>query len=249
MRRPLFSFLSVLIVVTFIANFCWAQTAAAGATTLQVAGNIRVGTSGTNGCVQNFAGTALTGSCSSDARLKTNITPFASVLSKVVQLQPVHYHWRSQEFPDYHFGEALNSGLIAQEVEKVFPEMVGVDAHGYRTVNYSELPYLLLGAVRELKAENDALLTNQAKLSTETELLKAENDAKERHIRQLSERVEQMQKVQQQLTSVEARLERLEKRPTAELKKANAAKKTKKPNGPAPSTNRPAVVAQARPSN
>ena len=52
--------------------------------------------------------------------------------------------------------------------------MVGVDAHGYRTVNYSELPYLLLGAVRELKAENDAL---QARLSTETEQLKAENAA------------------------------------------------------------------------
>jgi len=87
----------------------------------------------------------------------------------------------------------------------------------------------------QLKAENDAL---QARL-------KAENDAKERQIRQLSERVEQVQKVQQQLTSVEARLERLEKRPAAELKKANAAKNTKKRNGPAPSA-RPAVVAQAR---
>ena len=37
-------------------------------------------------------------------------------------------------------------------------------------MNYSELPYLLLGAVRELKAENDAL---QAKLSAQTELVRA----------------------------------------------------------------------------
>lgn len=152
-------------------------------------------------------GAGLIGTCSSDLRLKTGITPFASVLSKVVQLQPVHYRWRSQEFPEYHFGNAVNSGLIAQEVEKVFPEMVSVDERGYKMVNYSELPYLLLGAVRELKTENDA---------------------KDEQIRRLTARVEQMQKVQQQLTSVEVRLGRLEKRPNAELKKANAAKRRKK---------------------
>ena len=96
--------------------------------------------------------------------MKTGIVPFVPVLSKVVQLEPVHYRWRSEEFPEYQFGKALNSGLIAQEVEKVFPEMVSVDARGYKTVKYSELPYLLLGAVRELntkaeqlKVENDAL--------------------------------------------------------------------------------------------
>jgi len=156
---------------------------------LQVNGDLRVGTGGSNGCLQNYAGNVIAGTCSSDARLKTAITPFAPMLSKVVQLQPVHYHWRSAEFPEYHFGGALNSGLVAQEVERVFPEMVGVDDHGYKTVNYSELPYLLLGAVRELKADNDA---------------------KDEQIRQLTERVEQMQKVQQQLSLVEARLKRLE---------------------------------------
>ena len=42
---------------------------------LQVIGDIRVGTSGTNGCLQKFSGLALTGTCSSDERLKTNIRP------------------------------------------------------------------------------------------------------------------------------------------------------------------------------
>jgi hypothetical protein len=196
------------------------------ATKLQVVGDIRVGTSGTNGCLQNFAGTALTGSCSSDARLKTNITPFAPVLSKVVQLQPVHYHWRSQEFPDYHFGDALNSGLIAQEVEKVFPEMVSVDAHGYKTVNYSELPYLLLGAVRELKAENDAL---QAKLSTESDRLKAENDILQARQAKFSAQAEQLKAENDALQlrlgaqselmrAIEARLAQLEQKQVNEAR-------------------------------
>ncbi len=123
-----------------------------------------MGTSGTNGCLQNFAGTALTGTCSSDARLKTNILPFAPVLDKLVKLQPVHFDWKVEQYPDYHFGAGRNSGLLAQDVETVFPEMVSADARGFKMVNYSELPYLTLAAIRELKIENDSLRAQLAAL-------------------------------------------------------------------------------------
>ncbi len=69
----------------------------------------------------------------------------------------MHFEWSPEQYPDYHFGPGRNSGLIAQDVEKVFPEMVSVDAHGFKLVNYSELPYLTLAAIRELKTENDSL--------------------------------------------------------------------------------------------
>ena len=127
------------------------------ATALQVVGDVRVGTSGSNGCLQNFSGGGLVGTCSSDARLKNNILPFAPVLDKLVRLQPVHFEWKTDQYPQYHFGPGRNAGLLAQEVEKVFPEMVTADEHGFKMVNYSELPYLTLAAVRELKAENDSL--------------------------------------------------------------------------------------------
>lgn len=65
---------------------------AAPAKSLQVVGDIRVGTSGTNGCVENFAGTALTGVCSSDVSLKTNIQPIGSVLSGLTQLNPSTFY-------------------------------------------------------------------------------------------------------------------------------------------------------------
>ncbi|MFI5110757.1 MAG: tail fiber domain-containing protein, partial [Terriglobales bacterium] len=112
------------------------------ATALQVFGDGRVGNSGTNGCLQNFSGAGLVGTCTSDARLKTNILPFAPVLNKLVLLQPVHFEWNPEANSPYRFGAGRNAGLLAQDVEKVFPEMVAVDAHGYKTVNYSELPYL-----------------------------------------------------------------------------------------------------------
>jgi len=179
------------------------------ATALQVKGDIRVGTSGTNGCLQNFAGTALAGTCSSDARLKTNILPFAPILDKLVKLQPVHFDWNAEQYPDYHFGAGRNSGLMAQEVEKEFPEMVSADARGFKMVNYSELPYLTLAAIRELKIESDSL---RAQLSER----KAENDSLRA---QLAERQRELEELRQE---VEARLARLEKPPSRTAKKKTA---------------------------
>jgi len=138
---------------------------------LQVGGDVRVGTSGTNGCVKNFAGTGIAGTCSSDLRLKKNITPFAPMLDKVTALQPVHYFWRSDEFPARHFGNSQNSGLIAQDVEQVLPELVATDSDGYKAIDYSTLPLLTIQAVKELKSENDAR--------------KAENDALKQRVSEL----------------------------------------------------------------
>ena len=140
---------------------------------LQVVGDIRVGTGGTYGCLKNYSGGTIAGTCSSDARFKTDVQPFAPLLSKLAQLQPVNFSWRVEEFPEKHFGTSRSYGLIAQEVEKVFPEMVGQDEGGYRTVDYSRLPLLLIQGVRELKAENDRLHEELQSQGEEIAALKA----------------------------------------------------------------------------
>jgi hypothetical protein len=119
---------------------------------LEVNGELRVAD-----CVKNAAGTQIAGTCPSDERLKTNIEPFSPLLSRLVWLQPVHFDWRAVEYPDYHFGSERAYGLIAQQVEQVFPELVSRDKNGFKAVNYSELPLLLLQAVRELNAENKSM--------------------------------------------------------------------------------------------
>lgn len=123
---------------------------------LDVNGDIRVGT-GTTGCVKDSDGTTIAGTCSSDGRFKKNITPFAPALKAVSRLQPVHFDWRSQEFPNKHFGAARSFGLIAQDVEVVLPELVTTDADGYKAVKYNQLPLYMLQAIKDLKSENDAL--------------------------------------------------------------------------------------------
>jgi len=116
---------------------------------LEVAGELRVA-----GCVRNSVGNQIAGTCPSDERLKTNIQPFSPLLSRLVRLQPVHFEWRAAEYPDYHFGSSRGYGLIAQQVELDFPELVSRDKQGFKAVNYSELPLLLLQAIRELNTEN-----------------------------------------------------------------------------------------------
>jgi hypothetical protein len=131
---------------------------------LEVFGDIRVGTTGTNGCLKNFAGTGIVGTCASDRRFKKEITPFGSVLNQLAALQPVHYYWRAEDFPNRHFGNSRSYGLIAQDVEQVLPELVATDSEGYKAIDYSELPLLTIQAVKELKAENDVLKQRVAEL-------------------------------------------------------------------------------------
>ncbi len=115
---------------------------------LDVNGNIIVGT-GTTGCVKDADGTVIAGTCSSDERLKTKIKPFPDVLEKLIQLQPVHFYWKAEEYPEKHFGKSQSFGLIAQEVEKILPDLVTEDEEGFLAVRYNKLPLLLLQAVKE----------------------------------------------------------------------------------------------------
>jgi hypothetical protein len=142
---------------------------------LQVFGDARVGNAGTNGCLKRFDGTGLVGTCSSDRRFKKDITPFGRMLDRVTALQPVHYFWRANEFPDRHFGTSQSYGLIAQDVEQVLPELVATDSEGYKAVDYSKLPLLTIQAVKDLKSENDALKQRVSELEQLVNKLLAAN--------------------------------------------------------------------------
>lgn len=93
----------------------------------------------------------------SDQRYKTAITPITSALVKVQQLQGVYYDWRTQDFPDMHFSQDRQIGVIAQEVEKLFPELVSTDALGYKSVDYAKITPILIEAIKELSSRNESL--------------------------------------------------------------------------------------------
>src|SRR3989344_6093748 len=142
---------------------------AAPAKSLQVVGDIRVGTSGTNGCVENFAGTALTGVCSSDATLKTNIQPLGSVLADLTKLTPSTFFWNDIAGNELHNSTTtLNYGLIAQDVARVLPGMVATTSNGYLGVNYSMLPILTLQGLKELDLNLEGLASTTTAMADAT---------------------------------------------------------------------------------
>lgn len=95
---------------------------------------------------------ASTWSSNSDRRLKTDITPLPDALARVSQLNGVSFHWK-----DKHRTQAEQVGVIAQDVEKVYPQLVTRDASGTLSVQYASLVAPLIESVKQLKAENDNL--------------------------------------------------------------------------------------------
>jgi len=96
---------------------------------------------------------------SSDARFKKNIKPLEQALDKVCALRGVSYDLRLDEFPHKNFGNDTQIGWIAQEVEKIAPELVVEDAEGYKAVAYARSTALLGSAIAELRAEMSAEMT------------------------------------------------------------------------------------------
>lgn len=78
-------------------------------------------------------------------------------LEKIKKLRPVCFRWRKKEFPQYRFSDDLQVGMIAQEVEKIFPELVKDWKDGYKTIKYGWIPMYLLKAIQEQQKEIDNL--------------------------------------------------------------------------------------------
>lgn len=77
-------------------------------------------------------------SCSSDARLKTNVATVVNPQDIIRQLRGVTFNWTSS--PD---GQS-HAGFIAQELEQLIPSAVSTDSRGYKVANYTEIiPYLV----------------------------------------------------------------------------------------------------------
>jgi len=72
---------------------------------------------GQKGAIASSNSTSVAYNTSSDARMKTNVTPMSSMIQKIKQLNPAHFVWKD--------GGIKDDGFIAQEVHKIFPLFIG----------------------------------------------------------------------------------------------------------------------------
>lgn len=101
-------------------------------------------------------------STSSDKRLKTNITMLSSALSNVLQLNGYSYHWKDTK----QRGGKKQIGVMAQEIQVLYPELVREDTNGYLSVNYSGLVPVLIEATKEQQAQIEELKQKNTELKT-----------------------------------------------------------------------------------
>ena len=138
---------------------------------------------------------------SSDRRLKENITAIENPLDKILKLDAVTFTWKDS---NRHKIEGQRIGLIAQNVEKVFPQAVRVDKGentlpgGTKLVSYSDLVSPIIAAIQELYRkwldDSQELHETVEKQAREIASVKVENA-----------------KVKKENEEIKARLERLEK--------------------------------------
>lgn len=95
----------------------------------------------------------------SDRRFKSDIENLENVLEKIDRINAVSFEWNEENESTEDMTGRRAIGVIAQEVEEVFPEMVSTyEDAGFKSVNYDQLTAVLLEAVKELKTRNDDLL-------------------------------------------------------------------------------------------
>jgi trimeric autotransporter adhesin len=114
-------------------------------------GNVGIGTTSPEYKL-TINGTAWSSSGSwtgSDIRWKKNISDFNNALIGILELNTVCYNLKTDEFPEMNFDSGNQIGLIAQDVEKVFPQLVRTDDNGFKAVAYDRLSAILVEAVKE----------------------------------------------------------------------------------------------------
>ena len=87
----------------------------------------------------------------SDEKLKDNVAIIESPLEKIDAITGVTFNRNDIE------GNPRQTGVIAQEVEKVLPEAVQTNNEGIKTVAYGNMVGLLIEAIKELKQEIEEL--------------------------------------------------------------------------------------------
>lgn len=141
---------------------------------LHVIGNIYVDS--TYNCTMGNASGSV--SCSSDARLKENIKPIPEALQKILDIRGVEFDWNEKS----HAHGRHDIGVIAQEVEKVFPSVVHESKEtGMKMVDYGSLVAPLIAAVKELYVAwtSDSQNIHRKVASLEEENARLKKDTKE----------------------------------------------------------------------
>jgi hypothetical protein len=156
-------------------------------------GNVGIGTNAPNATltVNGTASKPGGGSWSSfsDERLKKNIAPLTDTLQKLLALHGVRFEYIDPASINELPGERI--GMVAQDIEKVFPDWIDSGPNGYKRVTYRGFEALTVEALRDLRDQEDReiveLRSENAALRQQIEQMHGENEAINRRLQRIEE--------------------------------------------------------------
>ena len=131
----------------------------ATSTNLQVAA-LGVGAANTSAGTISAQGD-ITSNASSDIALKENIVNIPNPLEKLSKIGGYMFDWKDHKVEGV-LGKGHDTGIIAQEIEEILPEIVELRKTGIKAVNYMKLIPLLIESIKELKTELDELKSSNS---------------------------------------------------------------------------------------
>ena len=146
-------------------------------------------------------------SCSSDIRLKKDINILSDALSldKILKLNSVTYKWKNGD-------EKNHTGYIAQDIEKITPELIVEGDDGFKQVNYTGFIPFITGAIKELNKKIENISSSKQNISRELASLKQQNQILDLKVKKLEKENTELQQIKNYICS---------KDPKASLCKSN----------------------------
>ena len=144
-----------------MANYVTTSTTNAGATNVRLTTQLMIGADSNPAQELHVTGDGvftgnITAYYSSDISLKDNIRPIESAIFKVKQIRGVTFDW-NEKSNELQQEKGHDVGLIAQEVEKILPEVVEIREDGIKAIAYDKVVPLLVEAIKEQQDEIDEL--------------------------------------------------------------------------------------------
>lgn len=132
-----------------------------------------------SGALTNYAGyfegnVTVTGTFSnpSDAKLKRNVTIIGDALSKVMQLNPSNYEFKTDTYKEMNLSKGVHYGFLAQDMEKVFPNLVSESSLVVgRSKQFSKSEENNLGGNRKAKEESETVVSEPIKTVNYLEMI------------------------------------------------------------------------------
>ena len=89
----------------------------------------------------------------SDTRLKADILKLENVIQKIKKLNSYYFNWSNEAKENFSVNNERQIGVLAQDIETVFPELVSENKEGYKTMDYVKLTPILLQAIKEQQSQ------------------------------------------------------------------------------------------------